>query len=287
MIFTLFSCERERILPFSAVDPLLVFHSIATVDEPLSVSLEKTSNLTDPEAGHAYVTSADFSIQHNEQIFEFKGMNSQSPGVFIFEDIIPQIGDFIKVEVNVEGLEICSTEIFIIDNTRSEVTALNYDETSNIPMVKTTVDLDVSESEPSYFIIYVEGMIQNEQTGEIENKRFNLTSNSDLIDNRISRDRSENTPLIFVANTTGSKNKLEMDIEGIPSSFQPNSPKESLHLIVENLSPDLYEYYLSLELANSFDRDRTFQEPFIIHTNIDGGIGIFGTSHITKHQLNW
>lgn len=288
LIFLLISCERERILPYTPTEPLIAMHAVIETGSDLTVQLERTGNLSDPDEKRSFLPEADFEIQWNEEIYSFTAITPSEDDRFNFTGITPLPGDFIRIRAHSKGLKQVTGEVSVPQTVFTYLNSISVDETFLNPRVHASIQLAQEQAPSAYFMIYAEGVIQNSLTGELENRRFRVSSSDPLIEKRLAESAKSPGDFIFVPSAGEGLKSLDLQISGIPGNFSPKQPKQALDLVIAQLSPELYEYYISLYRSSlsGFPSESSIQ-PMDLYSNINGGLGIVGSSQSTKLSLYW
>lgn len=285
----LFACERERIISVSSIDskPVLSLHSIAQPNQMLSLKLERSSGLFKSEGEQDLLQKADISIQWNETTTDFPNYNSVEPGLFIFPDIVPKTGDYLKITAQAEGLVQGEASTFVPGTYHTTLNKISVVEIGSSVQIRADVQLDRKGDSDGYFIIYGEGLIHDPISGEIKPRRFSVSSKDNLIEKRTRLIAEQPGNLLFLHNLQPDINNVEIVTSGIPAHFSPHHPKQKVELVVQKLSRELYEYYLSLYLNNHISNAHPIELPINLYTNVKNGIGVVGGAHTTRLALYW
>lgn len=279
------SCERERVYPFKHQSPLLSLHAIIEAGEDLEVKLAQTTNLTRSQEGGQLISTASFLIQWNEVVYQYDSLYSNN-GIFVFPEINPKEGDLLALVAQSGNME-AKGEIRIPSRSLTQLKGVEVDESNLNPLVTVHLNLAESDQTTGPFMIYATGLLQDPQTGQIEKKRFKVKSSHNSIDQRTQSLAELPSDLLFIPGLNATDHSFNLIVSGIPATFSPLHPKQKLELIVEKLSPDLYEYYLTLYLSQELQDNEYTSEPFEIHSNIKGGVGVLGTYQRTSLGLYW
>ena len=283
------SCERERFYPYDAVEPMLAMHSTILPGSPLVITLEQTGNLSSEEEDRFPLGVATFEIIWNGTVYRYtaKECVDDGQGRFLFPDIVPQPGDEIIIKVYAEGLPECTGSVTIPEKLFSKLTAIEVDETSLNPKLNVDLSLVPQDSKGGYFIIMAKGMVQDPVTGAISEKDFLVSSDHPGIDERTASMAKTPSGEIFTIVKPEGDGSFHVQVSGIPASFSPHNPKQSISLVIYQFTPDYYEYIMSLYLAQNLGGGPDTFTPFDIHSNVSGGIGVVGAYHETSLNLLW
>ena len=314
------ACEKQIDIDIEDQEPKVVVMAQNEADNPLSVKLTysrptfSTFYVYNGEDYFKKITNATVTLTVNGGASE---QATHNDGTYTFAHI-PQAGEELSLSINVPGEEPVTATATVpqrpnISNFDTSFANQGYDYYTILQASVSFTLNDPAATEDFYSVrlretdtvIYISrddnGNIISQDTAVDSYYRFFectdylLVNNTsiDIEDPTVARTYSGTEMLFSDATINGMSHNMKL--VGQYNRYWEEKASDTtivrygLTLEVKSLTRDLYLYRQTM---NSYDNDELlnfFSEPVQIHSNIDGGIGIFGVSsktsvHISLHQ---
>lgn len=291
-----FSCEEEISIDYIDVEKFVVVNSSFSPSKEFEIQLDFSRNILDDEEDPTFISDADVRI-FNEQGGFILQLEHVANGLYLTPDHTHPIEDKIyKLEVKVDGYPTIKAESRVPKSAIVENIVSTEIVKSGSPVVKVDFDIEDAEDIDNYYIWEV-------FTGD---KEETATAQSTFVSQGIQTLGPSESAV-----NNGKWGKLfiqEMDLvqgvsflsfpvnntNGISGGQTDPSPddEEVTFLKVISASSDYYNYLLSVELHENTRNDNgagsgssSSLTPIELHTNIEGGLGIFAGYNEQTHEL--
>ncbi|MDD2247099.1 MAG: DUF4249 domain-containing protein [Proteiniphilum sp.] len=292
----LMSCEKYIDFKETISDPLLVLNATLTPDSMVSIQLTQSQFVLGEFKPFPTVRDADVTIFVNGEMKE--KLIHRSDGIYMGE-YSPVPKDEIKVKVIVDGYNRIFSQtviphkpiITVTDSTVSTRTVVANETVYRT--LKLQLKLNDTFNEENYY--YIKGVrnyycedklllslpISLDLSSVLKNNVIDEDIFNEIIGNDLDKNRSAN---LFSDLLIDGENILFdfhlSDIIGSTTSVNGDELDDdmSIEYIIEigEISVELYHYLISVNKA-LVNEDMPFFEPFRVYTNIENGIGIFGS----------
>lgn len=278
MAFVLVSCEEEIYIDIKSVEKHVVVNSIFSPTEEFSLSLSYTRNVLDPLDAKESVNNADVSVYDDSDEFLFS-LEHVENGKYVKAGLFPLEGKLYKLKIKVDGHPIITAQSriplqAIVENIQTQ--SLDVEGNSAVQ-----VDFDIVDSDESNNYYIWEVVSGN----EVEGTQSNNTSTQDIIalqDVNSYQSGGTRWSKLFLSDELFDGNTISNSFISISNITEdpvevttPTEQKKS-YLKLTTASQDMYLYYLSVErYRKQNDINTSTGVPIEIHSNIEGGLGIF------------
>lgn len=269
--FLLQSCEEEITIDYVEVEKLVVVNSTFCPLKEFEIQLNFSRNVDDKADKGGVIEDADIRIYNDAGDF-LLAFNHVGSGKYLTPDhTIPIENQTYHLEVKVEGYPLITAESRIPTQAILENVRTTEIEQDGETIVKVDFDIKDAEDEDNYYIWEI--LSGNPFESEVVEVPFYQQSNGPS-DSALSNGEWSK---LFAA-------EMDMVQEISFSSFLAESEGSSDSTNVEDeayirlisASSDYYEYLLSIELnSNNNSSSSSTIVPVSVHSNIDGGHGIF------------
>jgi hypothetical protein len=268
-----------------SVREALVVSGILEKDKAIEIRLSKSLNRFD-DVGFQQL--ADKTVVYYQDGVRMGELRNAGNGRYVSDGFLATPGKTYRIEIYDNGKEIASAETFfpmpqpitnldsiakVINGKKRLMVKLNFDEPSdkeNYYRIELHENLFVpyltSKNEVSVRMITIPGEINTEKNWLI--RGMGLFSENDKF-----HDWAGNRFYIFADRyIQGNKMSLELDMPYFRTDSVLGTNRK---IYLQSISRD-YFYYLRSVMQQLSTTENPFNEPVRIHTNINGGVGIFG-----------
>lgn len=314
-LILLASCEKDIEFKGEMSKPLLVVNGFITPDSVIKVQVSKSRFfLSKAERTFPKVTDAKVSLYINNSLLET--IPHTAEGMYV-SSIKPLPGDVVKIVVEKSGETTVNSEttvpkkVFIvkIDTLNSKIIYTSgyydggtYQTDSAHTSTETNMLLKFSDNINERNFYRISMRIVEHYEDSIAEKSHYLSSddivfgtdNTNPLDGGFSYNRYyEFSDDVFNGKNYGLKishyrsEYRKPDENTKPGYEDPNAPKIPLRveyfIQLQSISRDYFFYLRSL--SKNSDSVPFFTEPVQIHSNVENGIGIFGSYSIHEHKV--
>ena len=297
----LFSCEEEIAIDYVEVEKFVVVNSSFSPSQEFEIQLDFSRNILDNEDESTSIDDADVKIYNDQGNFliEFEHVGE---GRYLTPDHTHPIEDQVyRLEVKVDGYPTITAasrvpKAAIVENIETTEIAKNGEN-----VVKVDFDIMDAEDIDNYYIWEVfKGDPEVETAAEVASSvqqgiQTLGPSDSAVNNGKWSKlfvqemDLNQGVSFLSFLNTNNSGTNSS----GSGSQTDPSPDnEEDTFLRVISASSDYYNFLLSVELhQNTRNTDgvgsgsSSSLTPIELHTNIDGGLGIFAGYNKQTHKL--
>jgi len=291
------SCEEEIIIQDIEVEKFVVVNSSFCPSKEFEVQLDFSGNILDNLDDITFIDDADIKIYNDNGDFLLDFIHI-AEGMYQTPDHThPLENQIYKVEIKVNGYPTIKASSRV--PTKAIVENLNTAEIDKDGDKIVKIDFDIQDSEDidNYYIWEIfngdpEISSTNQSTSNQQEIQTVGPSESSLNNGSWSKlfiqEMDINQALSFsfpAASETGTTNTGN-------GGTTANTPESDMYLKVISASADYYEYLLSVQLhENSTNTNgdgagsSTSLTPIELHTNIEGGLGIFAGFNEQFHKL--
>lgn len=298
MVTSFFSCEEEIAIDYIDVEKFVVVNSSFSPSEEFEIQLDFSRNILDSEDESTFIEDADVKIFNDQGNFLIEFVHV-GQGKYLTPDHTHPIEDKIyRLEVKVDGYPTITAasrvpKAAIVENI--ETTEINKDGES---IVKVDFDIKDAEDIDNYYIWEVfkgdpEQQASAAETSVQQGIQTLGPSDSAVTNGKWSKlfvqetDLNQGVSFLSFSNSNNSNNGAS----GSQTDPSPDDEPDTF-LSVISASSDYYNFLLSVELhQNSRNTSgvgsgsSSSLTPIELHTNIDGGLGIFAGYNKQTHKL--
>lgn len=291
--FLLASCEEEIAIDINEVSKHVVVNSIFTPTEEFSVQLSYSRNILNPNDGKECIINAEVAIYNEYDEFLFE-MDHQKDGIYKKANLYPKEGIEYRLRVKVDGYPMIKAQSQVpylaeIENLRTEDVEINGESA-----IQVDFDIKNDASENNYYIWEV----IKSPLEEINNSISGNHSAADVIalqDINSFQQGGTRWSKLFLSNNDSAASLINSSfltldspsIEGGEGTDGDGEEQLNSFLKLLSASSDIYFYYLTVEQYQQQDNNNTSTgNPIRIHSNIEGGLGIFAGYNEQFIRLN-
>lgn len=277
MALVLVSCEEEIYIDIKSVEKHVVVNSIFSPTEEFSLSLSFTRNVLDPLDTKEFIDNAEVSVYDESDSYLFS-LDHVEQGKYVKSGLFPLAGKIYKLKIKVDGHPIITAESLIpLQATVENLQTRSVEIDGNAAL---QVDFDIVDSDESNNYYIWEVISANEVEGVPENNPSTLDIIT-LQDVNSYQSGGTRWSKLFLSDELFAGNSISNSFISISNS--PEGPVETTptdeqksFLKLITASQDMYLYYLSVErYRKQNDINTSTGVPIEIHSNIEGGLGIF------------
>lgn len=289
------SCEKVIDFDPGEVSPYVVMVSRPECDSLVKVYLSRSSFFLEDYGSISYISDASVRLYVGDQAYDGTYVFDSYKGYYQF-NVSPQPGDSLYVEATVPGEE------------KKTTAGTRIPKKPVVELVDYTLEVDEETWSPTFKLSF-----KIKSGGGREYYSISLINSYEMIDidsvTRIWDTVDAIYDMVYflvddaIVNNTDIGTVIDGD-DGAFAGFELNVSNEMFKdgehvftleigdysygntieelaekpcwLCVRSLSPDLYRYNQTIEAQNN--SDELFAEPVQVHSNVNGGIGIFGGS---------
>lgn len=289
LLFT--SCETELAFSYGEVDKYVVVNSTFTPTKEFSVTLSYTRNALLAIDRTEYIEDAIVQLYNEDHNF-LVSLEHQGNGEYRIPNLYPLVDVEYYLEVRIDGYSTIKAHSKIpakanLTNITSEEIEFNGE-----TALKVDFDIEDEDEDDNYYIWEIVSSDDTDANGSQTNSYIpQILHNLNANNSQLSTGGSK----LFISGQNGVGSILNssivslIDNSAINSSANPDSPvaNEKSFLKVLSASYDHYHYFLSVEQArlNGASLGGSTQEPITIHSNIQGGLGVFAGYNVQYEEL--
>jgi hypothetical protein len=313
-------CSCEKVIEFEgeALDSKLVMYSILERDSLISVHLSYSYPVFEPEFSYSQLTGAAVSLFRDGSFVESLTYRSPAPSGYEFDPApafsaygsaseVPVPGSTYRIEASVPGYPDVSSEAIVPEAVPvmglDTVTVVRADYDWSYLSWKVTLRFSDPPDEENYYRLVV-SQVYGFYTGD----RFLPYSNEFPVvvaeigdiwvesddpilspgeDNSIFGSGTPNTFSVFSDElVSGKQYGLDFYLEPFLYMEYDTAYHDFMMYTIrlQSITKDLYLYLMTRSAQDVFGDD-PFSEPVIVHSNIDGGLGIFAASASSSRSI--
>lgn len=304
-VFLLFSCEENIDIDIIREEPKIVLHSYFENDKVMTVDLVRSIPIPNPvdyDRSLYHIPDAEVTVFQNE--VPLGTMIYNGDGRYIL-DQYPQQEKNYRLEVSAPGFKTVKTDVEIIP---SSPVILDYQfkkqfSESQSPHISVEHDLKIvnNPDQIEYYRISLDVYALEYKNGELQRTQlinfYRLSSNNPALKDyhclsNCYGERGTMKSLYFSNESFG--NSPEMQLMLVTDYFEDselNYPNETLRteyvqtIKISKISATMMDYVRSIyENRNS---NQIFQEPVTVISNINDGLGVFGTMNSVEMEYDF
>lgn len=275
------ACEEDKLKLSELGDynNKLVVNGVIVSNENVEIEVSHSVSTTRDDTIRP-IENADVVLTHNgtniNLTYNFGDKNYQAP-------ISPQSGDQFQLDVRADGYFFVNASATIPPSlsANAEIIPEGGLDTSGIPSDLVQVSFQDAAGVRNYYKINF--FYYNKTIGQFIPMGFTI-NDPDLAE--FSRSRLNDGSMLFTDELFDGEAKTL----GTVATFGlvATNPGDKYMIVLENISEDLYRYFNTLQSAkdakgNGFANG--FNGAVVIHSNIKNGLGILGTSYISRNVL--
>jgi len=278
------SCQKELAFKDSNFEARLVVNSVFSPDSLWSICISNTKDVLDD-------SSVIENIEGAQILLEDRSTNIDIPvievgeGMYISDGVVPIEGHRYEIFIEKNGYKTARSFTYVPKNVNPEIVTIEEVNTFDEEVYKISIEIEDDPSEQNYYIWELVSEEKN-NAGVVINSD-NVQELKDYLKEGFPKDQPKFGTLTALSSDgifSGEiynedffivPNNAVTDGSGSSGGTQTNT---QLFLKVRSVSQDLYRYHESLKrYKNSANVNTSISSPISIFSNIENGLGMFGS----------